>query len=309
MSDKKIAIGFLGPDWTFSYEALLTFKSRTTRTDIKEAQAKAYLSFAFLYAYLHSTLTEIDKVFIPIENSSAGGVAGNLDLIAAINTEDIFIEAEHIEPIKHCLGVKAPYKSLSDIPNFDKIVIASHPQPIEQSSKFISDNFAHYKITIYNTNSTVGAIQLAAGTHEQNKQFPTDAVILAIASEKALKAAGLNIIAYNIEDNSNNATRFVLLGSDKTKPTGYDKTSIVITLPADKAGALYEVLGVLAKSEPPINMTKIESRPTKDEMGEYWFFIDIEGHQDEEHIGKALEQIKAKSKEYKFLGSYPRFRR
>jgi prephenate dehydratase len=242
-----------------------------------------------------------DKIFIPIENSTAGGVLANLDTIVANYNSEILIEEEYIHPIKQAIG-SIFYKDFSSINEGETLHILSHVQPIEQCTQYINNLGKKLK---------TGSImpEYMNSTQEAINKLIDNPKSFVIASEFALKKAGFNIIEKDIQDNPNNATRFFLLGREKTKPTGNDKTSIAITLPAYKAGALYEVLGVLANSTPPINMTKIESRPTKDEMGEYWFFIDIEGHQDDPHIGKALEQIKAKSKEYKFLGSYPRFRK
>lgn len=309
-------IGYLGPEGTFSYEALKTFLS--TNTNIK-AELLPCLSFSELqYLFLEQKPWSeqipdlIDKIFIPIENSIGGGVVSNLDFLTLIAEKNIYIETEYIQPIHHAIGSGDGEKKNINI-------IISHQQPIDQCYEYIKHNFPTAKIE-YAESTASGAekvisiykqyIASLGGSITQAGKIATSMYnYAAIASEKTLLANGLQIIDRNIEDNKNNVTRFVLLGKEKTKPTDDDKTSIAITLPADKAGALHEVLGVLANSTPPINMTKIESRPTKDEMGEYWFFIDIEGHQDDPHIGKALNEIKAKSKEYKFLGSYPRFRK
>lgn len=327
MSDKKIEIGFLGPKGTFSYESLITFLNQTKlknvtifeltnfikfdRYLISDEQYNKYLSSKKISTPLESNdlhqindilnqLYEVSsyrKIFIPIENSIGGSISGNMDILFVSNEIDnsIVIEAEHIQPIRHAIANITG--SSNDIKS-----IASHEQPIRQCSEYITTQLItpeRQEIKEIYTPSTVAGVEMAKN----------DKTIAAIASHQTLIDAGLKIIAQDIQDNNNNATRFILVGRDKTKPTGDDKTSIAITLSADKAGALYEVLGILANSTPSINMTKIESRPTKDEMGEYWFFIDIEGHREDPHIGKALEQIKAKSKEYRFLGSYPRFRR
>lgn len=304
MSDKKIEIAYLGPKGTFSYESLMTFLSKiNTRQELKDAELMEFDSFYFFSHFLimkeigSQNYEKYKKTFIPIENSIGGTITGNIDNLLIDNEDDpdIQIEAEHIQPIKHAIANQTG--NIEDIKT-----VASHEQPIRQCDNYLNNLLSKKsikKIDELYTPSTVAGIEMAK----------KDKTIAAIASYQTLINAGLKIIANDIQDNDNNATRFVLVGREKSKPTGDDKTSIAITLPAYKAGALYEVLGILANSNPPINMTKIESRPTKDEMGEYWFFIDIEGHQDDEHIGKALNEIKAKSKEYKFLGSYPRFRK
>ena len=303
MSGKKIEIAYLGPKGTFSHEALKAFlANENTPKSIKDAELIELNNFILFETYL--LVPEIDndnKIFIPIENSIGGSIPGNIDTLFWNNEENsnIQIEAEHIQPIRHSIA------NLTG--NLDDItMIASHEQPIRQCSKYITDIKFKYLLdkdheapTKKYTASTVAGVEMAK----------KDKTIAAIAPHQTLIDAGLKIIADDIQDNNNNATRFVLVGHDKTQSTGNDKTSIAITLPADKAGALYEVLGILANSIPAINMTKIESRPAMVKMGEYWFFIDIEGHQDDEHIEKALEKIKELALDYRFLGSYPRFRR
>ncbi len=305
-------IGYLGPQGTFSYEALKTFLStnKNIKSEVKEAELLPSINFRILTSFMVSEYTTPQikmmdrKIFVPVENSIGGTITSNLDSL--VKYEHIYIEAEHVQPIRHYIGsLTGDFKDIK--------TLMSHEQPIEQCENYITFQIVQKVKSVKNEKggeSQSFEIKKSSSTTEAVEQAKKDKTIAAIAPYQALIDAGLILLEEkSIEDNPNNSTRFVLIGRDKAKLTGDDKTSIAITLPADKAGALYEVLGVLANSEPPINMTKIESRPTKDEMGEYWFFIDIEGHQDDPHIGKALEQIKAKSKEYKFLGSYPRFRK
>ncbi len=129
--------------------------------------------------------------------------------------------------------------------------------------------------------------------------YPTSA---AIASSLAAKEYGLNIIAEGIEDNPHNKTRFLVVGYSKPSPSGKDKTSVVFSVP-HKAGSLYNALRVFESEG--VNLTMIESRPTKQMPWEYIFFIDCQGHEQEEHVGRALENLRQIALFVRVLGSYP----
>jgi prephenate dehydratase len=125
----------------------------------------------------------------------------------------------------------------------------------------------------------------------------------AIGTKRAAKIYGLKIAASNIQDYENNVTRFVVIDKTDHERTGKDKTSIVFSILEEKPGGLYEILEVFAKNK--INLTKIESRPSKEKLGSYIFFVDFEGHRTDKLIGNILNIIRIKLEYIKILGSYP----
>jgi prephenate dehydratase len=126
----------------------------------------------------------------------------------------------------------------------------------------------------------------------------------AIGTVRAAQINNLKIAAHNIQDYKNNLTRFVVINSEDHIRTGNDKTSIVFSLSEDRPGGLYEILGVFADKN--INLTKIESRPSKEKLGKYVFYIDFEGHHEDEIINNILNMIKSKVGSLKIFGSYPK---
>ena len=125
----------------------------------------------------------------------------------------------------------------------------------------------------------------------------------AIASELAAHTYTLNVLAKNIEDEPNNTTRFLVIGHQKVKPSGADKTSLLISA-TNRPGSLYRLLEPLARND--ISMTRIESRPSRGGLWEYVFFVDVEGHRDEPQLAGALEELRAEAALFRVLGSYPR---
>jgi prephenate dehydratase len=128
--------------------------------------------------------------------------------------------------------------------------------------------------------------------------------MLAIANPLAADRCELEIVAKGIADRPNNTTRFIVVGKQLGKPTGWDKTSVVVFIDANKPGALLKLLEIFAERD--LNLTKIESRPTKLELGEYCFFLDVEGHVADERVGDALAAVKRTHRDIKVLGSYRR---
>jgi chorismate mutase/prephenate dehydratase len=222
-----------------------------------------------------------DYGVVPIENSNEGVVSYTLDMFMDV---DLKVSAEIMLEITHNLLSKN-----GDIKMVKKIY--SHPQAIAQCRRWIERNLPDVKIV--DTSSTARAAELAA-------KDPDGA---AIASDLAAKMYDLKFIKRGIEDNKNNYTRFLVVSHEFPPPTGNDKTSIMLSI-KDKPGALFEVLTPFYKEK--INLTKIESRPSKRKAWEYIFFIDLEGHIEEKKVMKALKEIEKYCIFLKVLGSYPK---
>jgi Prephenate dehydratase len=269
-----LKIGFLGPKGTFSHEALLEY----TKGSIYEAID--YSSIAELLQAVQNR--DIDEAIVPIENSIEGAVNATLDILAF--DVDLLIKAELVIPIKENLLVKKG-TSIDDI----KYVL-SHPQPLGQCRNFLASKLPHAQIQA--TYSTAGAAgDVAAGTGDN----------AAIGSIAASEVYDLEVLIRDIHDCDNNYTRFVVVDCRDGDRTGNDKTSIVFST-EDKPGSLYRVLDIFNLWD--INMSRIESRPAKNKLGRYIFFVDIHGHREDDDIRDALTMIKRKASFFKFLGSY-----
>lgn len=218
---------------------------------------------------------------VPIENSIEGSVGMVLDLLSKTH---LAITAELFERINHFL--------LSKTGNIQDInIVASHPQPIAQCKKWLNKNLGDKEII--ETASTAEAARLAS--KKKN--------VSAIASEHAASIYKLKIIKNNIEESSLNTTRFFVIGKKTNKPTGDDRTSIVFTL-KDKPGALQKSF-FQPFADAKVNLTKIESRPSKERPWEYLFFVDFKGHCQDRIIKSLLKKLDRSCVYLKVLGSYP----
>lgn len=217
---------------------------------------------------------------VPIENSTEGVVSHTLDLFV---DSPLLIYGEVLLEVSHHLLSKSGEKS-----QIKKVY--SHPHAIAQCRNWLEINLPN--VAISETPSTARAAEICADD-------PTGA---AIASELAAQLYGLKVVQSRIEDNINNFTRFVVLSKAAPQRTGKDKTSLMISV-KDRSGALYDLLRPFASSG--INMTKIESRPSRRKAWEYIFFVDVEGHADEERVKKALDEERSRCLFMKVLGSYP----
>jgi len=216
----------------------------------------------------------------PIENSTEGVVNHTLDMFIDSNLQ---IYGEVQQEVSHHLLSKAD--SLSAIKK-----IYSHPHAIAQCRNWLETNLPG--VPTSEVHSTARAAEICAD----------DPTAAAIASELAGQLYGLIVLKARIEDNINNFTRFLVLSLTPAERTGKDKTSLMLSV-KDKVGALYDLLRPFASTG--VNLTKIESRPSRRKAWEYIFFIDIEGHMDEERVKKALAELKSRCLFFKILGSYP----
>ncbi|NSW90045.1 MAG: prephenate dehydratase [Firmicutes bacterium] len=277
-------IGFLGPKGTFSQEAVKTYLDILGReTEVEEYKECDYSTIRDMLVEVEKG--EIEEALVPLENSLEGAVSETLDMMA---TEvNLKIKAEIIIAIRQNLLIKK-----ESCPENIKYII-SHPQPIGQCRKYISNNF--HKAEIKLVYSTAGAAEMVAAGEGDSA---------AIGSAIAAEAYGLDIYARDIQDGENNFTRFAVVSKCDSQRTGFDKTSIVFST-EDKPGSLYRILDIFNLWD--INMTRIESRPAKKQLGSYIFFVDIEGHRDDDDVRDALTMVKRKTSFYKFLGSYPKY--
>jgi len=266
-----IKVGCLGPDGTFSQLALRRYIENTPHTEVQ------YSSIPELM--IAASNDEVDLAVVPIENSLEGGVNTTLDALA--HHENLTIICEMLFIVHQNLLSNSPLNEITHI--------YSHPQPVGQCGKYIASSLAGVPVEF--TASTALAAQRAA----------SEKGAAALGSDTLAEIYGLKIVAPAIEDNSANTTRFIVIGKQAAIPTDCDKTSIVFGV-EDKPGSLFKILSIFDIFG--INMMKIESRPAKTFLGEYLFFVDIEGNMENEDIKKALELVEYKASYYKNLGSY-----
>jgi prephenate dehydratase len=269
-------IGFLGPLGTYSEEAALVYDKTADRlyptiTGVGEAVAAE----------------EIDEGVVPIENSLEGPVTFTLDLLIAQPT--LFIRGEIDLPIEHYLLAKP-----GTVPAEIK-VIYSHPQALGQCRQYLEKNYPQAEQMA--SLSTVLCV---------TDSFESKVPAAAISPRRASELYDVDILDRGIQDVANNVTRFAVIGLSDHAPTGDDKTSMAFTLEKDSPGLLHRVLGEFADRD--INLLKIESRPTKQLLGEYIFLLDCVGHREESPMKEALAALSDPISMLRILGSYPRWK-
>lgn len=271
-------IAYLGPPGSYSEEAALS-----------HAGAANYLPLASMPGVITAVETGAATVgVLPIENMLEGSVAITLD--GLIHETDLHIIGEVVIPIRQCLVARAGV-SLPDVK-----VLYGHPQSLGQCRRFIERCLPGAATIASLSNSAAPAEALA-----------DERPAAAISTLRAAELTGATILARDIADSSSNVTRFVVLSPTDAAPTGDDKTSFCFGFnKEDRAGSLVAALRELA--EEGINMTKLESRPSKEVLGRYIFLVDIQGHRAETHVARALERIAAQTGLFKVFGSYPRWK-
>jgi prephenate dehydratase len=270
-------VAYLGPPGTFSEEAV-------ARCDLAAGgEAVPFPTFAEAYRALRRG--EVDGALLPIENSIEGSVGATLDLL--VGEHGPLIRRELLLPVRQHL-LAPPGRRLEDV-----VRVLSHPQPFGQCSRFLQERLP--RAALEPTHSTADAARkVAAG----------EPGAAAIGSKTAAARYGLAVLAESIQDVDENVTRFVLLAQADEGPTGADRTSIAFTLDRDRPGGLYEVLGEFAGRG--INLSKVESRPMKEALGHYVFFLDFEAHRLEPAAAEALAGVRSRVHRLYLLGSYPR---
>jgi len=269
-------VGVLGPRGTYSEIAAWShFKGRAemvlypTISDVVEAVARG----------------EVDAGVIPVESLREGSVGESLD---ALTWADVKIKEEIVMPVTHALlGVRGA--------RMERITqVLSHPQAIAQCREFLRQHLP--LVEVVEMGSTARAAEQVSKLGQPH--------IAAIGPKMLAKIYGLQVLKDNIQSGEKNITRFLLIAKEDSRRTGNDKTSIVFYTANDRPGILYEILGEFASRK--INLTKIESRPSKKALGDYLFFIDLEGHREDRKVKEALRGVESKTAMLRVLGSYPK---
>ena len=265
-------VGFQGEIGAYSEKAINLYFSK--------ASSKAYKTFSDLFDALENE--QIELAILPIENSIEGSVTESYELLLK---SKVTVVGEINVKIEHCLI------SHHDTSKDDIDVIYSHTQALGQCKAYLKNSGCD-AVTTYDTAGSVKMIK------EKNMKRAA-----AIASKDAAKLYDMSVIEENIQDHEDNFTRFFCLSKILTKSTGNDKTSIVFSA-GDVAGSLYKALKEFADGD--INLTKLESRLTRKKAWEYNFYLDFEGHIDDENCKKAIQELVNLGSSVKILGSYPR---
>ena len=271
---------FLGPKGSYSDFAknkfIKAFDLNCVCTNLK--------SISGIIKALKDENSEDIVAVIPIENSIEGIVRETLDNLSSLKKEGIKIIAETTMDVEHSLiGFAEKFSQVK--------VIRSHPQALAQCKQFIHSTFP-------DTLVEEATLSTSAAVRSLTKD---DTSTAAIGSEECAKMYGIPVIKTSINDEANNKTRFILLGKFLAPQTGKDKTSITFST-ENKPGALNKILTILEANG--INMSYIDSRPSKKELGEYVFYIDFENHILDDNVKKAFEEMKPFVKMFYIIGSY-----
>jgi prephenate dehydratase len=277
-----VRVGYLGPPGTFAEEALLELAGLAA-----ELEAVAFPSVVDCFRAVRAG--EVPEVLVPIENSIEGSVNQTLDQLVAGDVA-LHIRAEVIQPIRHHLIARRPLAPA------DLTRVLSHPHATAQCQHWLRAHAPGAEIVA--ANSTADAVRTVSGADER---------WAAISTLRAADLYGCRVIAHDIEDTEDNSTRFVLLGREPAPAVGPGRfrTSIVCALERDRPGALLAILQEFAMRA--VNLSKLESRPTKTGLGRYIFYIDIEGSRERDlPVDAAITAIEQQRvARVRFLGSYP----
>src|SRR3989440_2514058 len=267
---KSMTVAYLGPEATFTHQAAI----RRFGSSLHYSPQKTITE-----VFAEVSKNRSDYGVVPIENSTEGVVTHTLDMFV---DSDLKIVSQIVLRVQHCLlgrGRRSQIKKLF-----------AHPQALAQCRAWIQNHLP--RVEIIETSSNARSAELAAREKE------TAAIAGVLAAEKYK----LPVLEYDIQDNAANATRFLVLGRQCSPPTGMDRTSVMFSI-MDQVGALYRALAPFRRYR--INMTKIESRPSKRKVWEYFFFVDCDGHMNDRKVANALALLGDQCSFVKVLGSYP----
>ena len=268
--EKPLTIAYLGPEATFTHQAALQ----------KFGNSLSYLPLKTIAEIFNEVAKRrADFGVVPVENSTEGVVTHTLDMF--MDTE-LKIVAQIVMPISQCLMSKARRDRLK------RLYI--HPQSLAQCRVWLQRHLP--EVEIIETASNARSAELAA------REKSAAAIAGLLAAEKY----GLPVLEHDIQDNAENATRFLVLGRQLSPRTGRDRTSLMFCI-ADRVGALHGAIAPFRRNR--INMTKIESRPSKRKAWQYYFFVDCDGHVQDPKVARAVEELGQHCVFVKVLGSYP----
>ena len=268
---RPLRVAFLGPEGTFSHLAAL-------RRFGNSALFLPQVSIDDVFYEVEKGTCDVGVT--PVENSSEGAVTATMDRFIDSN---LTICGEIFSKIRHVLMSRE-----TSVENISEVY--SHPQALNQCRNWLRENLHS------------AALVPQASTAESARLALVKPRTAAIGSEATAKQLDLSILASGIQDSQTNTTRFLLVGKNKSAPTGSDRTSLIFAT-EHKPGSLYKALEHFAKRS--VNLTRIESRPMKNGSWEYFFFVDVEGHQDSSLISEAIESLRGDVEFLKILGSYP----
>jgi chorismate mutase / prephenate dehydratase len=268
--EKSLTVAYLGPEATFTHQAAIQrFGSSLRYTPHKT------ITDVFTEVSKHRA----DYGVVPVENSTEGAVTHTLDMFV---DSDLKIVAQIVLPVQHCLLANCPRSQIRKL--------YTHPQTLGQCRAWVQAHLP--RVDIVETSSNARSTELAA------KEKGAAAIAGLLAAERY----DVPVLDYDIQDNIANATRFLVLGRQCSPPTGNDRTSLMFSL-MDRVGALYSALVAFRRYR--VNMTKIESRPSKRKAWEYIFFVDCEGHTEDRRVAKAIALLGEHCSYVKVLGSFP----
>jgi len=270
---KPLSISYLGPPGTFTHDAARS----------KFGDSVQYVPAATLEEVFEQVERgRADYGVVPVENSTEGGIH---ETLTRFLTSPLKVSAEIVTEIHHALLARCPLEQIKKV--------YSRPQAFTQTRRWLAANLPG--VPQIDVSSTAAAAEIAA----------SEEGAAAIAKSDLAATHGLRVLQDHIEDYAHNVTRFFVLGHHIGAPTGDDKTALLCSV-KDKAGALHDLL--IPFKEYGINMTRIESFPSPTTAWQYYFFIDFQGHPDEDRIRQALQKMQQECAQFRILGAFPRWR-
>jgi chorismate mutase/prephenate dehydratase len=290
--ERRLRVAYLGPAGTFSEQAMRQHFGAAV-----EGVACATIDEVFRATEAQAC----DFGVVPVENSTEGAVNRSLDLLL---TSPLTICSEVTVPVRHILMARKRARAVDAAAkdaaagtvenaageSSDVSKVCAHPQALAQCTNWLNRNYPHLERVPVASNA------------EGARMAAEDPAIAAIAGRLALEIYDLEPLAEGIQDDPLNRTRFVVIGRHRSLPSGRDQTSLILSVP-DRAGAVHALIEPLARHG--VSMKRFESRPARQGGWEYYFYIDLIGHQDDPAVAPALAELKAQCAFYKSLGSYP----